>query len=89
MTSHGSEFEQALADVRRDNREALDVLGAECDRPILRGESIEERLYRIEARQREYDMHDPDCPARVRERNQLATGMYIPVVVSCTCWLSS
>jgi hypothetical protein len=48
-----------------------------------------DRCARIEARQREYGMHDPDCPARLVEKMN-ANG-YGPHYVAqpCTCWLAS
>lgn len=50
--------------------------------------NIISRIEEIEARQREYNMHDPDCPARKTEKlNALHTMYYTPQ--KCTCWLNN
>lgn len=54
----------------------------------MSGAAIIARLNAIEARQREYGMHDPGCPARWVERaNQENAGPYY-TPRKCTCWLS-
>jgi hypothetical protein len=49
--------------------------------------TLEERLAAIEARQREYGMHDPGCKARAVERSN-AHGLSYYNPEPCNCWLS-
>lgn len=56
--------------------------------PAIEIESLPARIAAIEARQREYGMHDPDCPARLVERMNQNGGPYY-VMQRCTCWLAS
>lgn len=57
------------------------------DKPI-EPKSLLKRIKEIEARQREYQMHDPECPAReVQKLNQVGGMYYMPK--ACTCWLNS
>lgn len=49
--------------------------------------SVDERIEAIEARQRAYGMHDPDCPVYLRAVDQAQTMAYV-LPRKCTCWLS-
>ena len=49
--------------------------------------SLEERIEAIEARQRTYGMHDPDCPVRLTQIAQRTTDAYL-VSPPCACWLT-
>lgn len=71
----------------------------ECEAPECQGippdsriqstrTEVWDRVVAIEARQREYGMHDPGCPARLVERmNRNGGGPYY-TPQPCTCWLS-
>lgn len=57
---------------------------------VFNSETIREhlaRVDRIEARQRDYGMHDPDCLRRASEIAQRYTGAHV-VPQECNCWLS-
>lgn len=71
----GQSWPDHLADVYQEM-----LVNAELD-------EVAERLDAIEARLREYEMHDPHCSKRATERNQRQTTMYL-VPGPCTCWLS-
>jgi hypothetical protein len=48
---------------------------------------LEKRIKAIEARQRDHNMHDPDCPIRRYQKHD-ARGMTASVrTKSCNCWL--
>ena len=49
--------------------------------------TTDDRLAAVEARQQDYEMHDPDCPTRLIEKAQRYTGAYL-LPQDCTCWLS-
>lgn len=48
------------------------------------------RLDAIEARQRDYGMHDPGCPERTEEKHLAKHFENWPTIPrpKCTCWLS-
>lgn len=50
-------------------------------------EAITQRLDRIEARQKAYGMHDPECPLFQTEQHQKSTGAYL-TRPECLCWLN-
>jgi hypothetical protein len=52
---------------------------------------IEEAIFQIKARQREYEMHDPWCAHQVDEQHQRSiTGSGMGIMIKkrpCNCWL--
>lgn len=52
----------------------------------MRIDQLIARVEAIETRQREYGMHDPECPARRTEVSQRYTDAYL-VPRLCECWL--
>jgi hypothetical protein len=57
------------------------------DPPSRTTSSILDRLANIEARQRDYGMHNPGCPVRRTEVAQASTDVYL-IAGDCDCWLS-
>ena len=53
-------------------------------------DAIRDQLNRIEARQRDYGMHDPDCRVRGEEKHLAKHPDNWPTIPTpeCTCWLS-
>ena len=49
--------------------------------------TLESRIEAIEARQRAYGMHDPECPVFRTQVAQRSTDAYL-IPPDCTCWLS-
>lgn len=58
------------------------------DEPTHVGGEVLARIEAIEARQRDYGMHDPDCPRRAVQRDQERTGVYL-YMPECACWLAA
>lgn len=49
--------------------------------------ALQQRLDRIEARQRSYGLHDPDCAERFSRAASFGHG-HATKVLPCDCWLS-
>lgn len=56
--------------------------------PYFLKDPLWERLEAVEARQRAYGMHDPDCPAFQQEQAQ-AKAEWQMTELPCSCWLST
>ena len=70
------------------NREGLTYIPADTFKPTKDPvAAFMDRIAAIEARQRAYEMHDPDCPRLVDEQAQ-CNADWMMGLRPCSCWLS-